>query len=183
MPWLNQLVSNWPLTMEAWVYVWVSPCGICGGQSGTGTRFSSSSSVFPHQYHSSMALNTHISSTGWTTGLLITTDHRHSLTPSTWTTTTMIVIQAEVSVMLCIIMQWHVWWLPCGWLLLEECKTLLDECPLITLLLPLTLFCFSPFPSGCLLPIERIPVPILTYALKTEVTHNSKMLVTAYKSV
>jgi hypothetical protein len=40
---------------------WVSPCGICGGQSGTGTRFSSSSSVFPHQYHSSMALNTHIS--------------------------------------------------------------------------------------------------------------------------
>jgi hypothetical protein len=32
-------VSHWPLTAEAWVSTPVSLCGICGGQSSTGTGF------------------------------------------------------------------------------------------------------------------------------------------------
>jgi hypothetical protein len=44
---LAQVVSLRPLTAEARVTVRVSPCGICGGQSGTGTGFSLSSSISP----------------------------------------------------------------------------------------------------------------------------------------
>jgi hypothetical protein len=37
---MAQAVSRRPLIAEAWVRARVSPCGICGGQSGIGTGFS-----------------------------------------------------------------------------------------------------------------------------------------------
>jgi hypothetical protein len=49
---MAQAVSRRPLTAEALVRSRVSPHGICGGQSGTGTGFSASTSVFPCQFHS-----------------------------------------------------------------------------------------------------------------------------------
>jgi hypothetical protein len=55
-----QVVSRRPLTEVTRVRAWVNPCGICGGQSGTGTGFSASSSVFSCQYHSTIALQTRI---------------------------------------------------------------------------------------------------------------------------
>jgi hypothetical protein len=48
---MAQAVSRRPLTVEARV----SPCGICGGQSGTGSVFSPRTSVFPCQFHSTGA--------------------------------------------------------------------------------------------------------------------------------
>jgi hypothetical protein len=33
---MTQIVSHWPLATEACDHDQVSPCGICGGQSGTG---------------------------------------------------------------------------------------------------------------------------------------------------
>jgi hypothetical protein len=50
-----QAVSRRPLTAEALVRSRVSPCGICGGQSGTGTGFSPRTSVFACQFHSTGA--------------------------------------------------------------------------------------------------------------------------------
>jgi hypothetical protein len=52
---MAQAVSRRPLTAEARVRSRVSPCGICGGQSGNGTGFSPSTSVFPFQFHSNGA--------------------------------------------------------------------------------------------------------------------------------
>jgi hypothetical protein len=46
---MAQAVSRQPLTAEEWVLTRVSPHGICGGQSDTGTDFSPHSSVFSSQ--------------------------------------------------------------------------------------------------------------------------------------
>jgi hypothetical protein len=75
---MAQTVSHWPITAEAWV----SPCGICGGQSDTGTGVSPSSLVPPVNIIP-LGLQAHISSGGKTIGLLVVTVQRHSLTPST----------------------------------------------------------------------------------------------------
>jgi hypothetical protein len=57
---MAQVVSRRPVTAEVRVRARFNPCGICGGQSGTGTGFSPSSSGLPCQYHSIVTLQTHI---------------------------------------------------------------------------------------------------------------------------
>jgi len=57
-----QAVSRQPLTTEARVRGRVTPCGVCGRQRGTAAGYSSRCSVFPCQYHSAVALGTHVSS-------------------------------------------------------------------------------------------------------------------------
>jgi hypothetical protein len=56
---LAQLVRRWLLTAQSRIHDQISPCGICGGQSCTGTGFSTTSSVFPCQYHSTAAPSSH----------------------------------------------------------------------------------------------------------------------------
>jgi hypothetical protein len=80
---MAQVVNRRPLITEARIRVWVSPCGICGGQSGTGTGLSQISLVFPCQYHSTVVLHTHLSPGRCTIGALVAAIQRHSLIPLT----------------------------------------------------------------------------------------------------
>jgi hypothetical protein len=57
---MAQAVHRWPFTAEARVRAWVSPCGICGGRSGTGSDFFPSASVFPCQYMIPPLLHTNV---------------------------------------------------------------------------------------------------------------------------
>jgi len=54
-PAIVQAFSRRPVITETPVQSRISPCEICGGQSGTGTSFSSITSLFPCQYHSTIA--------------------------------------------------------------------------------------------------------------------------------
>jgi hypothetical protein len=77
-----QAVSRQPFTAESRVRARANPCGIYGGQSGTGTGFSPSCSVFPCQYNSIVVLHTHILSEGWTICPVVAVVQRRSLTPT-----------------------------------------------------------------------------------------------------
>jgi hypothetical protein len=71
---MAQVVSRRPLTAEARVRAPVNPCGICGGQVFLRViRFS-------RQYHSTVALHTHISSVGRTVCPLVAAVQRRSFT-------------------------------------------------------------------------------------------------------
>jgi hypothetical protein len=77
---MAQAVSRRPFAAEARVLALANPCGIYGGESGTGIGFSPSYSGFPCKYHSTVALQTHIIQ-GMNNKSVVAVQRR-SLTPS-----------------------------------------------------------------------------------------------------
>jgi hypothetical protein len=57
---MAQAVSRRPVILEARVRARVNPCGSGGEQSGTGTGFSPSSSVFLCHCHSTVSLQAYL---------------------------------------------------------------------------------------------------------------------------
>ena len=64
---MAQTVNGRVVTAEARIQSQASPCNIYGGQSGTGTGFSPTTSVFPCQYHSTSTPYTYSSARSFLT--------------------------------------------------------------------------------------------------------------------
>jgi hypothetical protein len=80
--WLRQLEDRPSPRVRAYL----RPRGICGGHNDTGTGFFSEMFCFPFHDYSGVAVLL-IPSWGWTIAPLLAAVQRHSLTPSTRTTT------------------------------------------------------------------------------------------------
>jgi hypothetical protein len=77
---MAQAVSHWPLTAEAQVCAQVDPCGICGGQSGTGLVFIRVLWFSHANHHSSIAPYSSITAT-WGVDGSDKAAHYHTLGP------------------------------------------------------------------------------------------------------
>jgi hypothetical protein len=88
------VISRWPVTTEAWVCAWVRSCGICHGQSGSGTGF-----PLLVSFHHASILVYYLG--GGALCPLSSAVQGYSLIPLTWTTTTTIT-RAEFSLLVAI---------------------------------------------------------------------------------
>jgi hypothetical protein len=77
---MAQAVSRWRLTAEARVRARVNPCGICGGQSGTGQVFSEYFG-FPCKYIIPPLLHIHLSPPHEVCDRSDQAAHHHNLSP------------------------------------------------------------------------------------------------------
>jgi hypothetical protein len=68
---IAQVISRRPLTAEALVRARVSPCGIFGGQIGSGTGFPPSLLIFPVSIIPPWLSTLILSCGGWTIGPLV----------------------------------------------------------------------------------------------------------------